>query len=44
MCGTHRRPALPAYSDAAAALTNGGEPFGAVENAIDARAHLAAFR
>ena len=40
MRGTHRIPALAIYRDAVAARIKRGEPFGAVEDAIDEVADL----
>jgi hypothetical protein len=40
MRGTHRLPALAAHRDAVADRIKGGEPFGDVEEAIDAVADL----
>jgi hypothetical protein len=40
MRGTHRTPALAAHRDAVADRIRAGEPFGDVEDAIDAVADL----
>jgi hypothetical protein len=40
MSATHTRTALAWYRDEVAGLMNGGEPFGAVEDAIDEVADL----
>jgi hypothetical protein len=40
MSGTHRERALATYRDAVAERMRGGEPFGALEDAIDEVADL----
>ena len=40
MRGTHGNPALPRHRDTVAELMEGGEPFGDVEDAIDALADV----